>query len=132
MVEFQIHHDLEILAHLEERKAAIDQKLAELSNTEPWASDAVFLLQIPGFGVIFSMIVLSAIGDISRFPSAKKLVGYSGLCSGVHISGEKNQEKPITKEGRKELRWAMVEAAWGAVRSDPLLCTPFGRLESSV
>jgi len=25
----------------------------------------------------------------------------------------------ITKAGRKELRWAMVEAAWGAVRSDP-------------
>jgi len=129
LVEFQIQHDLEILAHLEKRKAAIDQKLAELSNTEPWASDAVFLMQIPGFGVIFSMIVLSAIGDISRFPSPKKLAGYSGLCSGVHISGEKNQEKPITKAGRKELRWAMVEAAWGAVRSDPYWKAQYKRLK---
>ena len=36
------------------------------------------------------------IGDISRFPSAKKLAGYAGLGAGVHISGKKYQEKSIT------------------------------------
>ena len=45
---FQVDRDLEIVEHLEEQKAAIDQKLAELSNTEPWASEAVYLMQIPG------------------------------------------------------------------------------------
>jgi transposase len=116
---FQVQCDLEIIAHLEEQKATIDQKLAELSNTEPWAADMVYLMQIPGFGIIFSMIVLAAIGDISRFSHPKKLVGYAGLGAGIHDSGEKHQEKPITKEGRRELRWALVEASWGAVRSDP-------------
>jgi hypothetical protein len=38
-------------------------------------------------------------------------VGYAGLGAGVHASGEKYQEKSITKAGRKELRWALVEAA---------------------
>jgi len=33
---FQVDRDLEIVEHLEEQKAAIDQKLMELSNTEPW------------------------------------------------------------------------------------------------
>ena len=52
---FQVDRDLEIVANLESQKAAIDQKLAELSNTEPWASDMAFLMQIPGLGPIFSI-----------------------------------------------------------------------------
>ncbi len=116
---FQVERDREIVDYLQIQKSKVDQKLAELSNTEPWASDMVFLMQIPGFGLLFSMIVLSAIGDISRFDSPKKLVGYAGLGAGVHDSGKKHQDKSITKEGRKELRWALVEAAWAAVRSDP-------------
>jgi len=125
---FQVDRDLEIVANLESQKAAIDQKLAELSNSEPWASDMVYLMQIPGMGLIFSMVVLSAIGDISRFPDPGKLVGYAGLGAGVHISGEKHQEKSITKAGRKELRWALVEAAWVAVRFDPFWKAQYQRL----
>jgi len=73
-------------------------------------------LQLSGFGVVLSMTVLSAIGDVSRFESAKKLVGYAGLGAGVHDSGQEHHTKSITKEGRKELRWALVEAAWRAIR----------------
>ena len=39
--------------------------------------------------------------------------------AGVHESGQKHQDKGITKAGRKELRWALVEAARTAVRLDP-------------
>jgi len=119
MVRLQIEQDLLILAHLSNHKDAIHQELACLSNRQPWAQDMVFLMQIPGLGVVLSMTVLSAIGDVTRFEHAKNLVGYAGLGAGVHDSGLKHQEKGITKSGRKELRWAMVEAAWGAVRSDP-------------
>jgi len=115
---FEVKQDLEIVKTLEVQKEAIDLKLAELSNTEPWSSDTVYLMQIPGFGLIFSMVILSAIGDIKRFSHPKKLVGYAGLGAGVHDSGQKNQSKSITKEGRKELRWALVEAAWRAIGSD--------------
>jgi len=128
LTAFQVERDLQIVEQLEAQKALIDHKLAELSNTEPWADDMVFLMQIPGFGLVFSMIVLSAIGDISRFERPKNLVGYAGLGAGVHDSGEKHQDKSITKAGRKELRWAMVEAAWGAVRSDPYWNDQYKRL----
>ena len=65
------------------------------------------------------MTVLSAIGDITRFPNAKKLVGYAGLGSSVHDSGQTHHSGHITKQGRKELRWALVEAAWIAVDTHP-------------
>ncbi len=125
MVHLQIEQDLLILEHLTEHKEAIHQELACLSNRDPWAKDMVFLMQIPGLGIVLSMTVLSAIGDISRFEHAKNLIGYAGLGAGVHDSGLKHQGKGITKAGRKELRWAMVEAAWGAVRSDPYWKTQF-------
>ncbi len=116
---FQVQLDLEIIAHLEVQRGQIDQKLAELSDTDPWANDMVFLMQIPGFGLLTSLICLAAVGDISRFSHAKKLVGYAGLGAGVHDSGLKHQDKSITKEGRRELRWALVPAAspedWDAV-----------------
>ena len=76
-------------------------------------------MQLPGVGFVVAMTVLSAIGDISRFENAKQLVGYAGLGAGVHDSGKTHKEKKITKKGRRELRWAMVEAAWRAVRMSP-------------
>ena len=118
MVRLQIEQDLLILEHLTAHKEAVHQELACLSNRKPWSKDVVFLMQLPGLGVVLSMTVLSAIGEITRFENAKNLVGYAGLGAGIHSSGLKHQGKGITKAGRKELRWAMVEAAWGAVRSD--------------
>ena len=128
LTAFQVQLDRTIVAHLEAQKAQIDQKLAELSDTSPWAEEMVFLMQIPGFGLLTSLILLAAVGDIARFSHPKKLVGYAGLGAGVHDSGQKHQEKAITKTGRKELRWALVQAAWGAVRSDPYWQGQYQRL----
>lgn len=128
LTDFQVQLDLEIIAHLEAQRNKIDQKLAELSDTTPWADEMVFLMQIPGFGILTSMLLLAAIGDITRFSHAKKLVGYAGLGAGVHDSGKKHQDKSITKEGRRELRWALVQAAWAAVRSDPYWKAQYQRL----
>ncbi|MFL7871016.1 MAG: IS110 family transposase [Anaerolineales bacterium] len=125
---FQVELDLEIIAHLEGQKAKIDQKLAELSNIQPWSDEMVYLMQIPGFGLLTGMILLSAVGDSSRFSHPKKLVGYAGLGAGVHSSGQKHQEKSITKQGRKELRWVVGQAAWAAVRSDPYWKAQYQRL----
>ena len=66
------------------------------------------------------MTVLAAIGEIQRFETARHLASYSGLTPGLEQSGTKNRGKGITKEGRRELRWALVEAAQMAVKSDPL------------
>ena len=63
------------------------------------------------------MTILSAIGDIRRFASAKKLVGYAGLGAKIHASGQTHRTGGITKQGRKELRAILVEAACACVLS---------------
>ncbi len=52
------------------------------------------------------MFLLAAIGDISRFPSAKQLVGYTGLGARVHDSGQTHRGGGLTKEGRRDLQCA--------------------------
>ena len=117
--KMQIRQELAMLAEIEKYKTAIDEELGRQFTSKRWGSQAVRLVQLPGVGVVIAMTVLSAIGDISRFESAKKLVGYAGLGAGVHDSGKTHKEKKITKKGRKELRWVMVEAAWRAVGMSP-------------
>ena len=117
--KMQIQQELALLEELDRHKREVDAELGRQCLREPWGKQAVRLLQLPGFGVVMTMIVLSAIGDIQRFESAKYLVGYAGLGAGIHESGKEHIEKRITKSGRKELRWALVEAAWQAIRISP-------------
>ncbi len=115
----RLHQELKSLRLVREHIVEVERELGRLSNSERWGDQAVYLMQIPGVGIVVTMTILSAIGDIERFESPKKLVGYAGLGAGVHDSGQKHREKGITKFGRKELRWALVEASWQAVRSNP-------------
>lgn len=117
--QLRVQQDLATVAHLEGQIGAVEQELARLSTSGRWADTAAHLLQIPGFGLITGMTILGAIGEIERFPTAKHLVGYAGLGASVHDSGQTHRTGRITKQGRKELRWALVEAAWAAVRYDP-------------
>ena len=117
--KMQIRQELALLEEIEKYKVSVDEELGQQFTSKRWGSQAVRLVQLPGVGVIIAMTVLSAIGEISRFANAKNLVGYAGLGAGVHDSGKTHKEKKITKKGRKELRWAMVEAAWRAVGMSP-------------
>ena len=115
--QMQIRQELALLEEVEKLKEAVDEELQRQSTGAVWGKQALQLMQLPGVGFVVAMTVLSAIGDITRFENAKQLVGYAGIGAGVHDSGKTHKEKKITKKGRRELRWAMVEAAWRAVRS---------------
>jgi transposase len=126
--KFQLELDMSTKEHLTEQAEKITKKLARMSHRKPWAGSMLYLMQLPGFGVITGMTVLAAIGEISRFEDFKKLASYSGLTPGIEQSGTKNRGKKITKEGRKDLRWAMVEVARRAVKSDPLWTCRYNEL----
>src|SRR4029453_18719799 len=79
-------------------------------------------------GVHNAMLLLGAIGDIQRFDAPHKLVGYAGLGARVHSSGEESYGGRIPKQGRRDIRSTMVEAAWVAVGSHPYWKELFERL----
>jgi len=65
------------------------------------------------------MIVVSAIGDITRVGTASQLGGYAGRGAGVHASGQTQRTGRSTKAGRRELRAILGAAAPTAARTAP-------------
>jgi transposase len=114
--KLQVRQELVLLEKVEQNKAELDGELQKMSVGKTWGQSATRLLQLPGLGVIVTMTILGAIGEIHRFEDPKHLVGYAGLGAGIHQSGKEHIDKGITKSGRKELRWALIEAAWKAVQ----------------
>ena len=74
------------------------------------------LRTIPGVGPVTIDVIVSELGDVGRFHSAKGACASAGLVPGVRQSSEKRKDLPITKAGSPIWRWAPVEAAWRAVR----------------
>jgi transposase len=130
--KLRVQQDLSLYQTLEVLSTEVEAELGRLSTCDPWVKQVPFLVQLPGLGVLSAMRILAAIGEISRFPSAKHLVGYAGLGAGVHQSGETNRGGRITKEGRSDLRGIMVEAAWVAVEHHPHWKTQFERLSGRI
>ncbi len=123
-----LKHDLATLQQVESQLAEVELELNRLSTTEPWAGAMPYLMQLPGLGLITAMTVLAAVGDVTRFETAKKLVGYAGLGASVHDSGLTHRTGRITKTGRRDLRCVLVEAAWAAVERHPYWKAEFARL----
>jgi transposase len=126
--KLRVRQELIMLAQLDTLISETTDEMHRLSLSEPWRGQLPYLIQLPGIGVLTAMVILSAVGDIARFPAAKKLVGYAGLGAKVHASGLSYRTGGITKQGRKELRAALVEAAWITVRFDPRWQEQFERL----
>lgn len=65
---------------------------------------------MPGVGKTASQTLLSAVDNIERFSTSKKLVSYSGLAPSVRSSGERTEYGAITREGRREVRgvWCQI------------------------
>jgi transposase len=78
------------------------------------------LKTIPGVGPVTVEVVLSELGDITRFRNAKTVCAYAGLAPVVRQSGgKKAKELAISKQGSGLLRWALVEASWRIVYTSP-------------
>lgn len=123
-----VRQDLALLDTLQPLIAQTEAALLQQSTCSPWADHVAYLLQVSGVAVISAMTLLSAIGPIERFPTPAQLVSYAGLGASVYDSGETHRTGRITKQGRRELRTAMVEIAWVAVTHDPYWQAVFARL----
>jgi transposase len=104
--------------HLEDQVLELAKRLKEFAAEAPKkeAEARAKLRTAPGIGPVTIDVIVSELGDVSRFHSAKGVCAYAGLVPGVRQGADKRKDLPITKAGSPILRWALVEAAWRAVR----------------
>ena len=100
--------DLRLLEQTELEIAELEQRLVR----EAWQDEKVRLvMSIPGIDYTVAQTCLAAIGDVARFPNAKKLAAYLGLNPSTRQSGPHCYHGPITKQGNAHARWLLVQAA---------------------
>jgi transposase len=122
---------LEGLALPEEEREAVDSALRQIEFLDseieaverPIAKEALEspeirrLMTVPGVNVICAATFIAAIGEVGRFESSRKLVGYLGLDPRVSQSGTAPAAHGrISKQGSVSARHALVEASWSTVR----------------
>jgi len=106
------------LSLLEEEIDICQREIDRLLLAPPFATMAALLATAPGVGPVVSATVLAEVGDFSRFPDGKAIGRYAGLAPRVYASGGKQRLGHISKTGPSDLRWALQQAAWTAIRCD--------------
>lgn len=86
------------------------------------------LKSIPWVGPVTIDVVISELGDIQRFRTAKQVCAYAGLVPAYRESAGKRKDLGITKQGSPRLRWALIEAAWRVATHTARWRTVFERL----
>lgn len=92
--------------------ARADEDLVALSQTEPYREPVARLRCLKGIDTLGAMTLVSEIGDVRRFDSPRRLMGYVGLTVSEHSSGQRKKYGGITKAGSGRMRRILVEAAW--------------------
>jgi transposase len=119
--------ELQQLASLREHQHEVHKKLKSLAA----ADERVQLLQtIPGVGRKTAEVVVAYIDDPHRFQNARQVSSYAGLVPRRYQSGEMDRQGRINKRGPRQLRSALVEAAWLMLRYNPWAKSVYDRLTS--
>jgi transposase len=104
-------HEVE---HMAERVVRLEQAIAEaVKLSSPELQEVVKNLQsLRGIAQISAVTIAAELGNVSRFQSARQLMGYSGAVPSEDSSGKRTQRGSITKTGNAHLSRIAVEAAW--------------------
>lgn len=106
-----IRRILEFDTEIKEVEAQIE--LLMLSINSP-------ILGVPGIGIITGAMILSEVGDFSRFDSPDKLLAFAGCSPSTYQSGKTySSHAKMEKRGSAYLRWALLLVAQRVCRWEP-------------
>lgn len=109
----------QLVAHIDFLEASITQVQQAIEPCLAAFGEAVELLcPIPGVGEVVAAAIVAEVGtDMSRFPSAKQLASWAGVCPGNKQSAGKRLSGKTTR-GNPWLRAMLGEAAWSVAAAE--------------
>lgn len=107
-----------VVATLEEQITALEGQIeAHLEAHPDLARQRDLLVSIPGVGSLTAAVVLSELGDVDRFESARQVAAYAGLVPSHHRSGTSvHRRSRLSKVGNSRLRKALYFPSLSAMR----------------
>lgn len=119
---------LEQLSGLRCQLSQLHKQIRILAKSDQYKQSVSNLLSIRGIGSISAMTWIVELIDILRFKSIDQLCGYVGLVPSEFSSGDKTRFGSLDRRGNKILRRTLIQNAWTAIRSDPVLSHKYVKL----
>jgi len=118
---------------MRERVARLEQAIMEaVKLASPSLQQVINDLQaLRGIADISAVTIAAELGQVSRFGSARQLMGYCGAVPSEDSSGKRVRRGGITKTGNAHLRRIVGEAAW-SYRRPPCIWYGLRRRQESI
>lgn len=105
------------LKFLEGEESRLEREIGLLAEEERYRAAARALLNLPGVGLLTTMVFLTEMGDLGRFRNRRKVGSFLGLVPSSFESGEKDDRKGhITREGPSRIRKVLNQSTWARIR----------------
>ena len=103
----ELKHTIKLIRELDSEISEIETEIKKIMD----AIDSP-ILSIPGISYATGSMILSEIGDFSRFDSPDKILAFAGCSPTTYQSGQLySSHATMEKRGSKYLRWALINAA---------------------
>jgi transposase len=136
VAETLIRDLVEQVRHTQQAERRMRQLLDDAFAELP-ASPHVQVVTVPGIGTATAAVLVGKIGDIHRFASPEKLVGYFGVFPDENSSGVDKQGRPLppgtlrmSAKGNDLARHYLWNAARSAIRCNPAVAALYQRLKA--
>ena len=94
------------------RLQAVETELRDLLTIDPLRARVERLRCFRGIDDLTALTLAAELGDARRFPSASRVMAFTGLVPAEYSSGSKRAQGHITKTGNAHIRRVLVESAW--------------------
>jgi transposase len=112
---FVLRQHLQLVDSLQASIAAFEGQIG--TAMEPFRHAAERLRTIPGVSTIAAHVLVAEVGiDMTRFPTARHLVSWAGLCPRLDESAGKTRSRRVRK-GAPWLKTVLVQCAWATTRT---------------
>lgn len=103
---------LQALDEVEQRVERLEKALIEQAAACSKATLIHVLQSLRGVQFLTAVLLVTELGNFSRFRSPAQLMAYLGLVPSEHSTGESTSRGGMTKAGNKRLRRALIESSW--------------------
>lgn len=111
----ELRHTIKLIHELNAEIAEIETEIKKIMDSIDSPT-----LSVPGISYALGSVIVSEVGDFSRFDNPDKLLAFAGCSPSTYQSGQiYSAHAKMEKRGSKYLRWALLNAAKYVCKWEP-------------
>lgn len=110
--QFVFQEMVNVISEAGQRLERYETQLPRVVAGWRWEPVVRALMSLRGVALLTAATLVAELGDLTRFATARQLMGYLGLVPSENSTGEKRRQGGLTKMGNGSARRALIEAAW--------------------